>query len=190
MGRMLDDGENSLPADAQIQTIGCPNPRRNPHKQKCSETLRWRHCRANQCPSSEWKWLMTSFWRRTVVSRVFGDASCLLTNEMVCVRLFQVCNPRGILQVWLVKCVIPSAASALLGCGWNAGCTTSCPSSLCSHPTTTTLCRVRRLARHSLNPRLKMAGWSTKNKPPFFCRTKVDGPSPTPPDTPPLAPLI
>lgn len=27
MVRMLDDGENSLPADAQIQTIGQPNPR-------------------------------------------------------------------------------------------------------------------------------------------------------------------
>lgn len=27
MVRMLDDGENSLPADAQIQTIGHPNPR-------------------------------------------------------------------------------------------------------------------------------------------------------------------
>lgn len=155
---------------------------RNPRKQKCSETLKWTHCGANECPSPKWKWLMTSFSRRIGLSRVFGEASCLWTNKAVRVRLFQVCNPRGILQVCLLKCVIPSVASSLLGCAWTAGCTKSCPSSLWSHPTPLLPWQASRSAL--AQPPVKMAGWSTKNKPPFSAEQKWTGPAPLPPTLP------
>lgn len=45
--------------------------------------------------------------------------------------------------------------------------------------------RVRRLARRSRYPRVKMAGWYAKNKPPFSAEQKRTAPAPLPPSLPP-----
>lgn len=44
--------------------------------------------------------------------------------------------------------------------------------------------RVRRLVRRSRYPRVKMAGWSAKNKPPFSAEQKRTAPAPLPPPSP------
>lgn len=147
----------------------------SPRTQKCSGTLKGTHCGANECPLSKWKRSMTSFSGRTVLS---SFRRSLLPLK----QLFQVCNPRGILQVCLVKCGISSLASRLLGRAWTAGCTGSCPSSLCSHPTPL-LPRQASPSALAQAP-VKMAGCSPKNKPPFSAEQKWTGPAPLPPRQP------
>ena len=108
--------------------------------------------------------------------------SVLSLNKTARVRLFQVCNIRGILQVWLLKCVVLSVASPRFRCGWTAGCA-PCPSPLCSHPTPLL---PRQASRSALSQHpVKMGRLIYEEQAPFFCRTKVDGPSPAlPPGTP------
>lgn len=180
------------PPDNQVQRF-----QGNPQKDtKWSEALL---INVHHWASIELKWLMTVYHSKIdnlVLSancadskctsqEVFGDASCLIGfffpfNKQDAPRYYS----RFVIPVVSCRCASVwsySVAVAPLVCSRTAGCRTLCPSFLCSHATLSLQCQESR-STFAQTP-VKMAGWSTKNNPPFFLQNKSGQPQSHSPHT-------
>lgn len=167
MVRMLDDGENSLPADAQIQTIGQPIPRIS-EKPTQRETLR-----KAQMDTLWSKWV--SIVQVEIINGKFLKKDCYVKW---CRRSVLEQTRRSLLDY--SRLVIPTVSFRCVG--WNAWSPqllllcSAVPGLLAalsrvpplSAPIPHRCCRVRRLARRSLNPRLKWQADLRRTSPLFL----------------------